>query len=278
MTVPKKLKDRSRFQVQGTRGSWRQRWRLCTFICSASLEFSDSLFKSPISYVYTLYCTVSILHQQLCCPHTQAHSHSLPFPHKHTLIHPLYSFTHTDSHFSLSATPPTPTLLHCLTSLRRFITHFHYGTRTPFPSILICLSIPLCHTDILSLTEPSPFSALFVPFPHSFATLSLLHGHRHILFPTRLHRLLQLGHTRSYIVAHSHTRFVTHTQSPAPLPLPLPTLPRLPAAAPMTSRRARSAARRGRRLAGRASAVLQSRRGSYNCGGMGGTDHCIAHL
>ncbi|KAM7323772.1 hypothetical protein ACRRTK_017878 [Alexandromys fortis] len=42
---------------------------------------------------------------------------------------------------------------------------------------------------------------------------------------------------------------------------------------PMTSRRARSAARRGRRLVGRASAALQSRRGSYNCGGMGGTDH-----
>lgn len=141
---------------------------------------------------------------------------------------------------------------------------------SPYPS--------LSHRYIITHRTLLLLCTLFVPFPHSFATLSLLHGHRHILFPTRLHRLLQLGHTRSYIVAHSHARFVTHTQSLAPLLLPLPTLPRRPAAAPMTSRRARGAARRGRRLAGRASAVLQSRRGSYNCGGMGGTDHCIAHL
>lgn len=40
----------------------------------------------------------------------------------------------------------------------------------------------------------------------------------------------------------------------------------------------RRAARRGRGLAGGGSAALQSRRGSYNCGGMGGTEHCIAHL
>lgn len=40
----------------------------------------------------------------------------------------------------------------------------------------------------------------------------------------------------------------------------------------------RRARRRGRGLAGGDSAALQSRRGSYNCGGMGGTDHCIAHL
>lgn len=51
----------------------------------------------------------------------------------------------------------------------------------------------------------------------------------------------------------------------------------LDGAADLTRSR-RRAARRGRGLAGGGSAALQRRRGSYNCGGMGGTDHCIAHL
>lgn len=215
-------------------------------------------------------------------PQAQTHSSTLP-PFSHTgekKNAPATLTHHIPLHFTVSV--PSPGLSLAVT--------LRYTHTFPLNTLLICLSSPLCHTCNYSVTHNTlPLFCTVPPLPPSFITLSLLPCHNHIPSPSPICIVFVslVTNAHSYIVTQPHTRFVTHTQCPAPLPRLLSTPPpppppspprRRPAAAPMTSRRARRAARRGRRLAGRASAALQSRRGSYNCGGMGGTDHCIAHL
>lgn len=230
-------------------------------------------------------------------PLTQTRSHSLlsllPLLHTHASTLPPLSHTQTHiliflplpPHQTHSHTTSPHSLLPCPSSLPRFVTHSYTIVHShPSPNtFLICPSTLLSHIVILSPITPSPFSAPapLLPLRHT-VTATLPHCHIPCPLPPppvcTVFSFSAWSHTHTVTLLHTHTPLGNTRSHSRPSRYSSPAPPWRPAAAPMTSRRARGAARRGRRLAGRASAALQSRRGSYNCGGMGGTDHCIAHL